>query len=590
MADYAIKLEKFCRNKCCVLCNGKDSDEVTFGSIYKLGKIEVHYFCLLLSSIVVQKGEDEEGILGFLPDDILQAAQALSRVECTYCGARGANVRCAAARCRVVFHYPCGIKNNSFHKFSGRFPSYCSKHRSQQRIPKKVLELIKSAQLECVVCLDSVELDTNMIWAPCCQKSALFHRRCLQRLAISFGSYALKCPLCNNKNKFCSALMENGIFIPEQDASWEAEPNAFSELLQRHNHCDAVKCVSPRGRHFSQNFVSSMWKIILCSDCGSQGIHRKCLRLSSGGRSHLRWRCDVCRSTERTPSDQLATAIDSYTISSDSNPESDVEVVAYDGIQCVSASTSTTTLRIPNGNHQLVSSTATVKDEPDQEADQAAQEDDQAEQGGDHTDQKDDEAQQEGDQPQQDDGDRADQTDDHNNASVDNQLPASASMQTRSVKRSRSGATEMCDENDDESIHEEKVFVCHAEDISTAILEPQTNGFIEASAVKEEPLGDMKDVQSFQLKPILIIDSDDEKDMTICIDSDESDDAVVEITNDDDPIEISVIHHADYARRSNRFPLIGRGGGAGNRVRYINVVCPHGNMICAQQVPGPPAN
>ena len=39
-----------------------------------------------------------------------------------------------------------------------------------------------------------------------------------------------------------------GIYVPEQDASWELEPNAFEDLVRRHNECDAANCICPKGR------------------------------------------------------------------------------------------------------------------------------------------------------------------------------------------------------------------------------------------------------------------------------------------------------------------------------------------------------
>lgn len=36
-----------------------------------------------------------------------------------------------------------------------------------------------------------------------------------------------------------------------RDASWELEPNAFQELLYRHDRCDAVTCLCPKGRTYT---------------------------------------------------------------------------------------------------------------------------------------------------------------------------------------------------------------------------------------------------------------------------------------------------------------------------------------------------
>lgn len=44
---------------------------------------------------------------------------------------------------------------------------------------------------------------------------------------------------------------EDGCLIADfhfRDASWELEPNAFSELHERPLHCDASKCKCPDGR------------------------------------------------------------------------------------------------------------------------------------------------------------------------------------------------------------------------------------------------------------------------------------------------------------------------------------------------------
>ena len=44
-----------------------------------------HYFCLLFASGMQQSGEDEEGIKGFLPNDILKELRRGARLKCQYC-------------------------------------------------------------------------------------------------------------------------------------------------------------------------------------------------------------------------------------------------------------------------------------------------------------------------------------------------------------------------------------------------------------------------------------------------------------------------------------------------------------------------
>lgn len=43
-------------------------------------------------------------------------------------------------------------------------------------------------------------------------------------------------------------MKEMGIYVPEQDASWELESNAFQELYEEHNQCDHPTCICPEGR------------------------------------------------------------------------------------------------------------------------------------------------------------------------------------------------------------------------------------------------------------------------------------------------------------------------------------------------------
>jgi hypothetical protein len=45
------------------------------------------------------------------------------------------------------------------------------------------------------------------------------------------------------------------LLIPAQDAEWETEENAFNELLQRHDTCDAKDCLCPDGRKYVDFFL-----------------------------------------------------------------------------------------------------------------------------------------------------------------------------------------------------------------------------------------------------------------------------------------------------------------------------------------------
>ena len=60
------------------------------------------------------------------------------------------------------------------------------------------------------------------------------HRPCVERMALVAGSHHFKCPLCNNKEEFAKEMEEFGIYVPDQDAEWEAG-DAFGDQLQRHD-------------------------------------------------------------------------------------------------------------------------------------------------------------------------------------------------------------------------------------------------------------------------------------------------------------------------------------------------------------------
>lgn len=57
------------------------------------------------------------------------------------------------------------------------------------------------------------------------------------------------------------------------DAAWELEPNAFAELLERPESCEASDCCCPQGREYE----SAKYKMLRCSTCGSHCLHSRCL-------------------------------------------------------------------------------------------------------------------------------------------------------------------------------------------------------------------------------------------------------------------------------------------------------------------------
>ena len=58
-----------------------------------------------------------------------------------------------------------------------------------------------------------------------------------------------------------------GIYLPDQDAEWEAG-SAYDDQLERHGTCDAASCLCPGGNQFDED--DTAWEIVLCSCCGAQ--------------------------------------------------------------------------------------------------------------------------------------------------------------------------------------------------------------------------------------------------------------------------------------------------------------------------------
>ncbi|XP_018590207.1 G2/M phase-specific E3 ubiquitin-protein ligase [Scleropages formosus] len=274
----------------CELCKLSDDCPSKYGEkiTLKHHNLTVHYFCLLMSSGVYQRGDEDEGIYGFLVEDIKREIRRSSRLACTVCKKKGASVGCNIKSCRKVVHLPCGIQEQFIFQFTGQFPSFCREHcptqtNSQPSCP--------STPLSCSICLEFVEpvLSYTVLKCPCCH-SSWFHRDCVQHQAYSAALFFFRCTICNNKDKFQQEMLRMGIHIPERDASWELEENAYGELLQVYQRCDALKCISHKGRKYSTQ--EGKWEILRCNFCGSNGTHRKCASLKL---FETKWVCDVCR-------------------------------------------------------------------------------------------------------------------------------------------------------------------------------------------------------------------------------------------------------------------------------------------------------
>ncbi|XP_074811893.1 G2/M phase-specific E3 ubiquitin-protein ligase isoform X3 [Natator depressus] len=235
----------------CVLCQRTDDCPEKYGEkrTYKEYSLTVHYYCLLMSSGIWQRGEEDEGVYGFLIKDIRKEVNRAAKLKCNICKKKGASIGCVAPKCKRSYHFPCGVQRECIFQFMEHFGSYCWEHRPVQKLPSD--ESRGSSQ--CTICLEFVEHFPmyNILKSPCC-KNAWFHRDCLQYQALSAGVFFFRCTVCNNKDKFQNEMLRMGIHIPEKDASWELEENAYQDLLQRYQHCDARRCLCRNGRDYNK--------------------------------------------------------------------------------------------------------------------------------------------------------------------------------------------------------------------------------------------------------------------------------------------------------------------------------------------------
>ncbi|KAH8366934.1 hypothetical protein KR200_005064 [Drosophila serrata] len=264
----------------CVLCCSKEDDESIFGKFHKEDQVVVHSNCLYLSSNLVQNGDDRNGILHFLKKDIMMETRRCRVLRCFYCQRLGANIGCCRSSCRRSFHTKCGFENYAVSQFTGSFNSYCHQHVPKYRFRPGPKE-------QCMICFDALVAKgkfsvARALQSPCC-RNGWYHRYCLQMYANSAG-YFFNCPLCKNEKKFGDVALF-GISIPNCDASWELEPNAFADQLQRAQHCTSLMCpIRP-----TNNRGNGDNDLLYCIMCGSNPMHTLCTSETAST-----YRCNDC--------------------------------------------------------------------------------------------------------------------------------------------------------------------------------------------------------------------------------------------------------------------------------------------------------
>ncbi|XP_037913298.1 PHD finger protein 7-like isoform X2 [Hermetia illucens] len=265
----------------CDICHKDIDDPVELGAIMDKSGIKVHYYCLLTSTHLPQRGQDNGGILGFLIADIKKEIKQCSKRTCCYCKESYAHVKCA--QCDLSYHLACGLKNDCLFEFVDEFNSSCHQHHG---IKHKNPHL---PEMGCYICLTSMGIynPLSSITSKCCDMDCWVHRRCLKEYALSAGYY-LQCLWCKSK-QFREDIRRFGIFVPDRDALWEREKGAFSELYEKYSRCDAVECLCEKGRNHHYN--SGKWLVVVCHTCAMAGSHLACL---PQGIKPNEFQCDSC--------------------------------------------------------------------------------------------------------------------------------------------------------------------------------------------------------------------------------------------------------------------------------------------------------
>ncbi|KAH8281242.1 hypothetical protein KR018_002091 [Drosophila ironensis] len=281
--------------KTCSVCfqSTEDSEDNTlkYGAWMHHKDLTVHYFCLLLSPNLMQRGTDNGGILGFLVADIRIEIARAKESACHFCEENGATVACS--NCGIMFHLTCMAVNRCITEFCHSYRSYCNDCQPRNDYQKQLLQKPPENQA-CYICQEAILVCYPHIvtYGDCC-RGGFAHLRCMRRYALSAGYY-LRCIWCRNTDFRDSIRLQN-VFVPDRDAAWELERNAYRDLHRQAMRCDLDECQCPNGRQFNSN----SWKILVCKLCGSGAAHGKCVdgvarRGKSAASATTAYTCTVC--------------------------------------------------------------------------------------------------------------------------------------------------------------------------------------------------------------------------------------------------------------------------------------------------------
>ena len=326
MADQETK-ELSVDHRQCFLCEKNDDNILELGEKFSTtasdGKeIVCHYFCILFSCNLIPKGKDDQGIKGYLAEDIVIERNRGRQLKCTYCNKRGPTIACCNKNCHVKYHLPCAISqpisSRPWLQFTEKseFKTFCSdvNHR-----PAKAFVKANSyaCSYGCGTALPPQFVVTRpyeVIQCPHCKYVS--HRLCVQAYASTAGEKHFRCIKCScsvlqegldddakKRNKLCHKKYVNycrqyGIYVPKKDADWESKDFEFydfsSQYQDNYDKCDAKTCLCKHedGRKHDTQDISD-WYISICKSCATSGMHKKCGDIPADQVKN--WECETCK-------------------------------------------------------------------------------------------------------------------------------------------------------------------------------------------------------------------------------------------------------------------------------------------------------
>ena len=292
--------EKATSDEVCQFCQKHgDPNDPAIGPVFSKDGVLVHknclYFCAGIAQVSTGSNEDSEDTLFFFKlDDIRKEWRRSRLIKCVYCGLKCAASGCNKKRCKMTFHYPCGLLNEVQFNYQ-KFSSHCRADSETQ--PPLTEEL--SDDVHCNICFDKMDPSPTYsnVYCPSCKRWV--HRDCLQNWAYKAGLHHLRCPMCNNEKVFRKEMLRIGFELPDRDAEWEIEGMYREQEDGVLLTCHAEECYCPKGREYSAK--TGPQELIVCRTCGFAAAHRTCahkewrIKLDSAGD----WECDDCDKAEQ---------------------------------------------------------------------------------------------------------------------------------------------------------------------------------------------------------------------------------------------------------------------------------------------------